>query len=169
MSCRKYSRQYLTDSLSDFWFWSAFTLVVLPAVRPVIRPEAAAASPGGMSMIISGVMIPMPVVRVTTWVAHNVESCLSRSETGQGKRSILTTQIMTRTTIKASTLKAKPITDADTPHLDSKAENLGLEPILVRQRQCLRLLPDTLPQSAIWSLVDIRHFSQPCHCHPPSL
>ena len=46
-----------------------------------------------------------------------------------------------------------------TPHLDSKAENLGLEPILVRQRQCLRLLPDTLPQSAIWSLVDIRHFS----------
>ena len=44
-------------------------------------------------------------------------------------------------------------------HLDSKAENLGMEPSLVRQWPCLRLLPDTLPQSAIWSLVDSRHFS----------
>ena len=44
-------------------------------------------------------------------------------------------------------------------HLDSKAENLGLKLVVVRQWQCLRLLPDTLPQSAIWSLVDIRHFS----------
>ena len=78
MSCRKYSCQYLTDSLSDFWFCSAHPAFVLTAVGPVIGPKAAASSPG-MSVIISGVVIPMPVVRVATWIAHRV--LFSRSET----------------------------------------------------------------------------------------
>ena len=153
MSCRKYYRQYLTDSLSDLWFCSAFPAFVLPAVGPVIRPKTAASSPG-MSVIISGMMIPMPVIRVTTWIAHRL--LLSRSETENRTHYCLQIIISDRDEV-ASLLTLSPLSDAD--FLTPRQKTLDWSPAWSGSGPCLRLLPDTLPQSAIWSLVDSRHFS----------
>ena len=148
MSCRKYSCQYLTDSLSDLWFCSAFPAFVLPAVGPVIRPKTAASSPG-MSVIISGMMIPMPVIRVTTWIAHRL--LLSRSETENRTHYCLQIIISERDKV-ASLLTLSPLPDADI--LTPRQKTLDWSPAWSgsgRVWDCCLTLCHNLP-SGVWSI-----------------